>query len=216
MKKIGPTLIVFLFVVSICASSSVAGIIYPLEIFTNNGNFSDGVELDLYFVVEIGTSTVDISFYNESNADCSIARIYFDDPLSLIVENIINGPDVSFETPATPRRLPSGQTLDPSFETNFDVGATAPPPRNGINPGEWLTLQFDMSRRVTFADITGALNDGSLRIGAHIIGFPDGSSESVVNTPEPATILLLSLGAAIALRKKSFGRVAHNVKSSRR
>ena len=166
--------------------------------------------------METGTSTVDISFYNESNVDCSIARIYFDDPLSLIIENIINGPDVSFEMPATPGNLPSGQTLEPSFETNFCIGAIEPPPKDGINAGEWLTVQFDVSSGVTFADVTGALNDGSLRIGAHIIAFPDGSSESVVNTPEPATILLLSLGAAIALRKKSFGRVAHNAKSSRR
>ena len=84
----------------------------------------------------------------------------------------------------------------------FSIAADSPPAHNGINPGEWITMTFNLINGGTTADITYALNSGDMRIGAHIIAFPDGSSESAVNVPEPSTILLLGLGMVRLLRRR--------------
>ena len=52
----------------------------------------------------------------------------------------------------------------------------------------------DLAIGYTIDDVTAAFNDETLRIGAHVIAFPDGSSESAVTTPEPVTLVLLIIG----------------------
>ncbi|MFH1371671.1 MAG: PEP-CTERM sorting domain-containing protein, partial [Planctomycetota bacterium] len=62
--------------------------------------------------------------------------------------------------------------------------------------------KFDLINGGTLEDVIDELNNGTLRVGIHIIGLPDGSSESAILVPEPATLFLLATGAAIALRKR--------------
>ena len=47
----------------------------------------------------------------------------------------------------------------------------------------------------------GELNSGMLRVGIHIQGFDDDSSESAVAVPEPTTLVLLGLGGLVLLKK---------------
>ena len=191
----------------LCASASLlqAGYKYPLEIITNNGIYYNSPNLDLYVVVSDGeTGQVDFTFYNESLVESSIARIYFDDNSLLGIAGITDGEGTSFSQPATPGNLPGGNTLEPPFvaseEISFD--GDSPSPHNGVNPGEWLQITFDINGG-TFEAVIDELNTGALRIAAHIIALPDGSSESAIAVPEPATICLLGLGALALLRKRT-------------
>ena len=194
-----------------CASASLlqAGL-YPLEIFTNNGVYYNSLDLDLYVVVSNGgAGQVDFTFYNESLVESSIARIYFDDNSLLGVAGIIDGEGTSFSQPGTPGNLPGSNSLEPPFVTTggFSIGGDAPPPTNGVNPVdpgdplEWVKITFNYDG--AFAAVIDGLNTGAIRIATHIIALPDGSSESAVTVPEPATICLLGLGTLVLLRKRT-------------
>lgn len=202
MKKYAH-LLVFILILLLGTSSLSASIIYPLEIFTSNGDFSDSSDIDLFVELNSGTSTIDFEFHNESMVDSCIARIYFDDCSLLANPVIIGGTGISFDISAVPANLPAANLLDPSFQAEFRFDADAPSPHNGINPSEQFTIHYDLINGATFTDIANTLDEGRLRIGVHVIALPDGSSEAaVVYIPEPATLLLLGLGAVMVRKKR--------------
>ncbi|GAI78848.1 unnamed protein product, partial [marine sediment metagenome] len=125
---------------------SRAAVVYPLEIFTNNGSYYNSPDLDLYVEVSEGQGQVDFTFYNESLINSSIARIYFDGGSLLDTTDITEGAGTSFSQTATPGNLPASRLLDPPFETadGFSIGSDAPRPHSGVNPGEWATITFDL------------------------------------------------------------------------
>jgi hypothetical protein len=179
---------------------------YPFEIFTDNGSFADSADLNLYVEVsDAGENRADFTFYNDSLIESCIARIYFDDGTLLGIADITSSPGVSFSLSAKPRNLPGGNMLEPPFVTTVEFSIDSDPPvsKNGINPAEWLRITFDLKNNGLFQDVLDELNNGTLRIGTHIIGLPDGSSESALNgIPEPATIVLFGLGSLTLLRRK--------------
>jgi len=199
----------FVFCCVLCTSASLlqASYVYPLEVITNNGIYYNSPDLDLYVEVTNGEAgQVDFTFYNESNenlADSSIARIYFDDNSLLGVAGITEGDGTSFGQPGTPGNLPGGNSLEPPFVTSEEISfdGDSPSPHLGVNPGEWLQITFDINGG-TFAAVIDGLNTGAIRIATHIIALPDGSSESAVTVPEPATVCLLGLGSLALLRKR--------------
>jgi hypothetical protein len=188
------------------SASSVQANTYPLGIFTNNGGYYDSIDLNAYVVVsDVGIDLVDFTFYNESLIDSSIARIYFDEDLLVDVVSITSDEDeVLFDRPSSPGNLPGGNLLDPRFVTTMEFSFNSGPPRphNGIEPWEQLQITFDITGS-TFADVIDGLNTGSIRVGAHVIALPDGSSESAV-VPEPTTICLLGLGSLALVRRRCF------------
>jgi len=177
---------------------------YPIEVFTNNGIYSDSPVINIYFdVLQSDIDSANFIFYNESLVPCSVARIYFDsEPLADFME-ILAGPETSFSQFASPSDLPSGNNLEPAFETANDlcVKADPSPAKNGINPGQWVQITAEFKNGFTYGELISQLDTTEMRIGAHIIALPDGSSESAVNVPEPATIGLLVFGGVAALRK---------------
>jgi len=175
--------------------------IYPIDIFTKNGLHYNN--LDLYVEVSDGTTEVDFTFHNASPIESSLARIYFEDDLFLGIAAITNGTGTSFSQPATPGNLPDAGLLQPPFVTanEFSIGGTPPPSHDGVNPGEWVKITFTLISGGTFQGVIDELDAETLRIGAHIIALPDGSSESGV-VPEPTTIALLGLGALALLRRR--------------
>jgi len=183
---------------------------YYLDIFTNNGMYNDSD--DVLLKVEVrpvagDDKKVEFKVVNASEVESSIARIYFDDGALLGVAEIVNGPGTDFEQPATPSDLPAGNELDPPFVTtqDFSAGADNPPPHKGINPGEWLKIIFDLQEGSAYADVLEQLDNVTLRIGAHVIAFPDGSSEAAV-TPEPATVAVLGMGGVLLCIRKRRAR----------
>ena len=182
---------------------------YPFQVFTADSGDFNNPEINMYMEVSNGFEKVDFTFYNISSVRSSLARIYFDDGLLLGITSIINGPGTSFsEVFPGPGNVPGAGLLDPPFEANreFSIGAEAPPPDNGVNPpppNEWVQIKFDLESGGTLEGVVEELNSGVLRVAIHIINLPDGSSESAIAVPEPATMTLLALsGIAMLLRKR--------------
>ena len=184
--------------IALQASFCQASLIYDLEIFTSDGAFYNNPAVVLFVEVSAQGSQVRFEFHNDSTVDSAIARVYFDDGDGLLssIASLDNGPGTAFSTGGSPPNVPAGNTLAPAFQTSAGLIATAdsPPPHNGINPGEWMAVIVDLAGSNTLADVKEALDEESLRIGAHVIAFSDGSSESAVSVPEPVTMAILILG----------------------
>jgi hypothetical protein len=214
VRKLASAAFVCLLVISLPAHICQADI-YPFQIFTDNGTYNDNPGWNLYVDVWDGTGVANFTFYNDSSFDSSIARIYFDDGTLLGIDEVINSVDpgppkvtyTSFNTTQSPGDLPGGNLLDPDFvaDREFSIGSLNPPPWKGVNNGdtlnEWVTVKFNLNGG-TLGDVLAELDSGVLRVGIHVIGLPDGSSESAILIPEPATVLLLGLGALALLRKR--------------
>ena len=201
MKKTGRVVLVAA-IVLITAGISKANMVYQLEIFTENGLYAHSSSIDLYFEVVSNGLGMDFTFHNNSTVDSSIARIYFDDIGLLAYSGISNGTGTEFHTDSSPGNMPAGKALTQSYEADISFGALMPPPHNGINPGEWVTISFNLTGNNTSTDVINALDNNNLRVGVHLIALPDGSSESAVHVPEPATIALLGFGSLVLARRK--------------
>ena len=208
MRRMHPSagfLVALVLILSLPVDSLHAVVVHQLEIFTDNGIYYDSPDIDLFVEVADRESHVDFTFHNESLIYCSIARIYFESGTFLGSVEIIEGPGTSFSGSPTPHNLPGRNLLEPSFIATYEISMDSEPPvpKNGINPGEWLMATFDLINDGTFLNVVDDFKTGALRIGVHVIGFPDGSSESAVTVaPEPTTLSLLGLGAFALLRKR--------------
>jgi hypothetical protein len=187
--------------------------IYPLDIFTNNGQYFNDPAVDLYMdVTSLDEDKVDFTFYNNSSTPCSIAKIFFGNLWLSKIEDITNGPGTKFdETFPELGNLPSGNTVGFYADPELNIGAENPPPKDGINAvielddpsdEEWVKVTFELEADRAFEDIIAELNNGSGRVGMHLIAFADDSSEGAVTTPEPATLCILGLGGLVLIRKR--------------
>jgi hypothetical protein len=195
--------------VVLCHLGTANAVIFPFQIFTNDGKYNDDPGTIFKVDVTNDAAGVKFTFYNQSTIGCTIARIYFDNGPLLSVNEIINGPGVNFgQDYPGPGNLPAGKSLDQPFVADraLDIGALSPPPKSGLNNdsgSEWLQVKFNLKNGFDLQDVIHDLDTGELRVGLHIISFPDGSSESAVTTPEPATILLIGIGMTlIGIRRK--------------
>ena len=123
---------------------------------------------------------------------------------------------------AKPENLPGGELLSPDFEVTGGFLVDSDPSgksliskvyKPGVEPGQFLGILFNLptidagfERDTSFSDVIEGLRNSNLRIGLHVRGFDDGGSESFVNNPEPATILLFGLGGLVFLKKPRIGR----------
>lgn len=167
-----------------------------------------------------GTSTTqaNFTFRNTGSQKSAIEAIYFDAGSLANITGLIDkdqgvgglvGVDFTAGS-ASPPNLPNGNLINPNFLVSAGLLADsdAPTSKNGIDPGEWLTIQFNISNGRTFNNLITELQTGDLRIGMHAIAFADGSSVSLVNNavvPVPGALWLLGSGlltfAGARLRK---------------
>lgn len=162
-------------------------------------------------VLNAGSGQVSFTFMNAGPVAMSITDVYFDDGTLLGIASIVNGSGVSFSQGASPGNLPAGNAADPDFEATAGFTADSDPPTqpNGVNPGEELTIIFNLLPGMGFGDVMNAIASGELRIGIHVQGFEFGGSESFINDggpppiplPTAATLGLIGIGA-IGLRRR--------------
>ncbi len=116
----------------------------------------------------------------------SLKNLYWDNAsgvLGIITGLTSSGAGVNYSVKSSPGNFAAGNPI--SFDEDFEVRANNPAPSNGVNPGEWLGVDFTLVGGATFADLISDLTDGSVRIGIHAIAFANGKSESLVHTPPP-------------------------------
>lgn len=188
------------------ASSASAGVLFYFANITAN-NVADAAagEAQLSVMVsDVGGGQVSFLFSNSGPAPMSITDVYFDDGSLLGIASITNGPGVDFSQGAAPPNLPGGNSISPPFITSAGFSADSNPPAqpNGVNPGEFLIITFDLIGGKTFADVIHELSTSNeLRIGIHVQGFAGGGSESFV-TPAPGALGLLGFAGVLAARRR--------------
>ncbi len=150
-------------------------------------------------LVGLSSSQIKIVVSNNGPSASSIADIYLGGTSGLLVKKqIINGSGVAYSWGATPGNLPGGTS-------KADISADSNPPvsSRGINPGESVSLVFNIVRGKSLETIVSAIECGSLKVGMHVQAFKDGKSEcfeidrNPPVVPAPGTLILASVGIGV-------------------
>lgn len=206
---------------SVYAPSANAAL-FGFDCITNN-KAADCATGEAQLFVDVtawGSNQVSFLFTNAGPNASSITDVYFDfgappNYLTTIAYFLDSGAGVSFSQWASPRNLPGGNTI--GFTADRSADSNSPTQPNGVNPGEWLRVVFNLASGGTLQNVIDELGSGSpswLRVGIHVQGFAGGGSESFVNVgeggnkvPEPGTLALLAgaLGVMglVARRRRS-------------
>jgi hypothetical protein len=217
---LGRALLLLAFLLLAAVASSTQARAVGFDCITDNqvGNCAIGEAQISVTLSSPGPTQVRFDLANAAGGVAAvIAGVYFDDDLDLLgsLSSIVNGTGVSFAASGSPPVLPAGNNADPAFDVDFRVNAIAPPPKNGVGPGETLGVIFDLASGVTVQQAQDAFEEGLLRVGLHVIAFGDEGSVSMVNVPEPSGLVLMALGlAALATLRRR--RRAAAPESSRR
>ena len=222
-RYVGFVSLVFVFVVIL--STEAQAELYGFAPISNNSGVSGQMAAQLSLeVTDPGGPQVLFTFHNNGPMESSITDVYFDDGALVTLAKIFDAesvapdpvyPGVDFEQFATPPDLPGGNTLLPPFEVSagFLADSEQPVASNGVNPGEALGILFTLAPGKTFADVITGIELGftnpipepdlSLRIGLRVQSYGEDNefSDGFILTPEPASLLLGSIGIGMVIAR---------------
>lgn len=140
-----------------------------------------------------------------SSTKPTVASIYFDASSTFLTNSPtynsgISSSGIAFEFGRAPTDLPGGNQIGFSADSNFT--ASPPPPKNGLNPGEFAYFDF---AGASYSKVVQGINTGQVRFGVHVIqvGSNGEDSISMVAVPEPSAALLGAIGVLALLRRRS-------------
>ena len=176
------------------ASSPAQALQFNFNNITNNSavNESTGERQLLVDVTDssgqenLASNNVLFKFSNVGPFASSMTQIYFDNSTVLKSMGTIADSGAGVDFAASTKggmNLPGGNTVN--FSPDFKIQSTGPVSQNGVNPGEWVSVLFNLSPSKTLKDVFNDLRSGSLRVGMHVQAFSDGGSESFVNNNTP-------------------------------
>ena len=133
----------------------------------------------------LSSSSVLFKFSNVGLAASSITQIYFDNSNVLRSVGPIadSGVGVDYSVASGNLNLPGGNSLANKFVSDFGIKANTPVSQQGVNPGEWVSVLFNLTPTKTLKDVIADMTSGSMRVGMHVQAFSDGGSEAFVNRP---------------------------------
>lgn len=191
------------------AFGGVVGERFDLFVFENNDGAPTG-NIDIWVDVIDNGATVDFVWHNDSTESANLTEIYLEssDAADLLLSPVImNGGGVQYSSPASPGTPPGSISLFGGAwgGSHFSADPDAPMPNvNAINPGESLTIRFDLSGFLTYSDLINALNGeaGAFRLAGHVQGIGAGDASIWVVTPSPATGSLMLGGLLLTTRRR--------------
>ncbi len=158
-------------------------------------------------LADLGAGLVGLTFANSGPVASFIAQVYIDDDAGAFasISSIVNGAGTNFAVGGSPPNLPGGNSITPAFSATLRASAVRPGTNNdGADPGESFSLQLALGAGVSFADVSSAVDAGTVRLGIHGQGLgPLGGSEAFVNSPaipEPGAMLLFAVGSLVVAR----------------
>lgn len=204
--------------VGMAAGLAEAGTVYNFtQLTSNGGDAAVGAQLSVE-VEAAGANQVDFIFRNSGPLASSITDVYFDDGTLLGIADVMNGgPGVSFSQGASPGELTGGNAIDFNTSAGFNADSNPPVQPMGVNPGEMVTIRFNLINGQGLADTIAALElalanpgvdmVGGLRIGIRIQGYANGASESFVNgggpvIPLPSAAAMGAVGLLVVARRR--------------
>ena len=134
---------------------------------------------------DLASNNVLFKFSNVGPFASSMTQIYFDNSTVLKSTGTIvdSGAGVDFAAASGRMNLPGGNTVN--FSPDFAIKSTGAVSQNGVNPGEWVSVFFNLSTNKTLKDVFNDLKSGSLRVGMHVQAFSNEGSEAFVNNNPP-------------------------------
>lgn len=162
-------------------------------------------------VTGVSPGVVNFRFNNTGPLVSSISEVYFDNGTLLGISSVAHSAgDPWTGGSASPGNLPGGASISPPFVTTagFLAESNPSPSQNGVRPGEYLDVVFNLQGGGTLADVLAELVTGEIRLGMHVIAFASGGSVSIVNAPVvpvPAAAWLFgsSFGLLLIARRKA-------------
>ena len=182
------------------------------------GNCAIGVSDVSFSVAAVDANTIEFLITNSPmstplNQQGSVTDVHVDvgttSFLNLGTAFLNEGTGVNFGIGASPPNLPGGNAI--GFSADFGADSESPGvPENGVNGGEFLGLQFDLTTGSNINQVISAISSGSLRLGVHFqsVGINEGSISLVSPIPEPQewAMMMAGLGLVAAITRRRIKR----------
>ena len=205
-----PSILAVLLGLSFASTASATTVSFSFNCIAGDGGGECAIPLDQLSldVTDLGGGEVSFTITNNDGEPSFVAGVYFEDEADVLddLASVQDGSGVDFQEGGAPPDLPSG-TVE-GFDADWAVTARPPAHSNGAQPGESVTIVFELESGVSFDDLIDAMESGDLRVGVHAPAFDNrgnksflASAEAVVPEPGALALLLAGLGA-FALRRR--------------